>query len=243
MTSRTNRDEALSRFGENDRESRDRYRTSAIVVGLFVDRDKASNAIAALREVGFNEEEIGIAMQDREDDEDLMKASGPPTAEGAIKGAISGGLVGGALGLLGSLLIPGLGPVVAGGVLGTVLAGAGIGAATGGMIGSLIGLGVSREDAEHFDRGFRDGGILVTVRAGARAMEARSILRERNADLGPSFEGEAFADEESESSGDRTLFARTWNEMGNESLASWSGRERRTGSDLSYAGPERREEY
>ena len=88
--------------------------------------------------------------------------------------------------MLGSLLIPGLGPVLAGGVLASTLAGVGIGAATGGLLGALMGLGVPEEDAKHFDRGFREGGTLVTVDAGARTPEALAILSRHEVDLGPS---------------------------------------------------------
>jgi uncharacterized protein (TIGR02271 family) len=45
-------------------------------------------------------------------------------------------------------------------------------------------MGVPEEDAQHFDQGFRAGGTLVTVNAGARADEARECLEESGADLG-----------------------------------------------------------
>jgi hypothetical protein len=161
--------------------------TSRTVVGLFNRRSAAEAAIRELKDAGFAEDRIGVALQERMQQGDLLEdLGGGEPAEGAAKGAVSGGLVGGLLGLLGSLLIPGLGPVLAGGVLGTTLAGVGIGAATGGLLGALIGLGVPEEDAKHFDRGFREGGILVTVDAGARTPEALGILARHEVDLGPS---------------------------------------------------------
>jgi uncharacterized protein (TIGR02271 family) len=45
-------------------------------------------------------------------------------------------------------------------------------------------MGVSEEDAQHFDQGFRAGGTLVTVNAGNRVEEARACLYESGADLG-----------------------------------------------------------
>lgn len=157
------------------------------IVGLFSERRHAEQAIRDLKAAGFTEEQIGVAMQNREDQQSLMEDTGSQAAEGAAKGAVSGGIVGGLIGLLGSLLIPGVGPIVVGGVLASALTGAGIGAATGGLIGALMGLGVPEEDAQHFDRGLRSGGILVTVNAGAaRAQEAIAILRSHEADLGPS---------------------------------------------------------
>ena len=160
--------------------------TSRTVVGLFSHRFVAEAAIRDLRSAGFAEERIGIAMQERVKQGDLLEDLGGEPAEGAARGAVGGGLVGGLLGLLGSLLIPGLGPVLAGGVLASTLAGVGIGAATGGLLGALIGLGVPEEDAKHFDQAFRDGGTLVTVDAGVRTPEAVAILSRHEADLGPS---------------------------------------------------------
>src|SRR5213079_1337536 len=98
-------------------------------------------------------------------------------------GAAVGGVLGGITGLLvgiGALAIPGIGPVIAGGALasafgiagGTAVAGAGIGAAAGGIVGALVGMGIPEEEARHFESGFRTGGVLVTVNAGPRMMEA-----------------------------------------------------------------------
>lgn len=156
------------------------------VVGLFQDRSDAESAIRDLKEAGFTEQQIGVAMQDRDEQQQLMQDTGSTAAEGAAKGAVSGGVVGGLIGLLGSLLIPGVGPIVVGGVLASTLTGAGIGAATGGIIGALMGIGVPEADAQHFDQGIRSGGILVTVDAGQRVSEALAILEQHDVDLGPS---------------------------------------------------------
>lgn len=159
--------------------------TSRTVVGLFSHRSAAEAAIHDLRAAGFADSSIGVAMQERVEQGDLLDQFDREPAEGAAKGAVGGGLLGGLLGLLGPLLIPGLGTVVAGGVLASTLAGLGIGAATGGILGALSGLGVPEEDARHFDRGFREGGTLVTVAAGARTPEALAILARHEVDLGP----------------------------------------------------------
>ena len=164
--------------------------TRGVVAGLFSERSDAERAIRALKDAGFSENQIGVAMRDRGEQRDLVNDTGTKAAEGAATGAASGGVVGGVLGLLagvGALAIPGVGPIVAGGVLASTLTGAGIGAAAGGIIGGLIGMGIPEEEARHFDQGFRAGGILVTVEAGARADEARDILRTNAADLGPAW--------------------------------------------------------
>ena len=162
------------------------------VVGLFQDQPSAEAAIQRLKAAGFSESQIGVAVRDREQQQALTEDTGAQAAEGAAKGAVGGGVVGGVVGLLagvGALVIPGVGPIVAGGWLASTLAGAGIGAAAGGLIGALVGMGVPEEDARHFERGFKEGGILVTVQAGNRAEEAREALSLGGADLGPTWGG------------------------------------------------------
>ncbi|HZA97808.1 MAG TPA: YsnF/AvaK domain-containing protein [Gemmatimonadales bacterium] len=161
--------------------------TSGTVVGLFHNQADAERAIQRLKKEGFSESQIGVAIKDRERQQDLLEGTGTQAAEGAATGAIGGGVLGGVIGLLagvGALAIPGVGPIIAGGTLASTLAGAGIGAAAGGLLGALVGMGVPEEDAQHFDKGFRAGGTLVTVNAGARADEARNCLYESGADLG-----------------------------------------------------------
>ena len=171
------------------------------VVGLFQDQPSAEQAIQRLRAVGFTEQEIGVAIRDREQQQQLTESTGTQAAEDATKGAVGGGVVGGVIGLLagvGALAIPGVGPIIAGGALASTLAGAGIGAAAGGLLGALVGMGVPEEDARHFEQGFQQGGILVTVQAGDRADLARQALTEVGADLGPSrrdFQDQASATE------------------------------------------------
>jgi uncharacterized protein (TIGR02271 family) len=161
--------------------------TSGTVVGLFHNQADAERAIQRLKQEGFSENQIGVAIKDRSRQDELVEGTGTQAAEGAATGAIGGGVLGGVIGLLagvGALAIPGIGPIIAGGTLASTLAGAGIGAAAGGLLGALVGMGVPEEDAQHFDKGFQAGGTLVTVNAGARAEEARACLYESGADLG-----------------------------------------------------------
>lgn len=183
------------------------------VVALFADLPAAERGIEALKDAGFSEEEIGVAVRDTRQQQDLVEGTGTQAAEGATKGAVGGGVLGGVVGLLagvGALAIPGIGPIIAGGVLASTLAGAGVGAAAGGIIGALAGMGVPEENARHFERGFQEGGVIVTVNAGTDADVARHTLVGSEADLGPA------------------------------QTVAWEGDERRDGDDVSYAGPERR---
>ncbi|HEX3234160.1 MAG TPA: YsnF/AvaK domain-containing protein [Gemmatimonadales bacterium] len=163
-------------------------RGTGTVVGLFRDNTQAERAIRALKAAGFADRQIGVLMQDRDEQRRFAMDTGTKAGEGAATGAVSGGVLGGILGLLagvGALAIPGIGPAIAGGALASTLTGAGIGAAAGGLIGALIGMGIPEEDARYYESGFREGGILVTVDAGADADLARRTLFDSDAEFGP----------------------------------------------------------
>ena len=167
-----------------------------LVVALFRDRSDAEAAINDLIAAGFDNQDIGVALRDRSAQGDLIEDTGTKAAAGATTGLLSGGAIGGVVGALigtGALLIPGVGPVLAGGLLaswfgvtgGTAVAGAGIGAATGGLLGGLIGAGIPEDEAKHFERGFNEGGTIITVATRGRHAEAVEALRRHDADLGP----------------------------------------------------------
>jgi hypothetical protein len=169
------------------------WTTRSTVAAVFTESEQAERAIRELKNRGFKDENIGIATRDRDETGRLREETGSHAGEGAATGAISGGILGGIVGLLvgtGALLIPGIGPVVAGGVLastfgiagGTAVAGAGIGAVAGGLVGALIGMGIPKHEAEYFESGVREGKVLVTVTAEARAGEAAYILEEYGGD-------------------------------------------------------------
>jgi hypothetical protein len=234
--------------------------TGRTVVGLFARRRDAEAAIGDLKAAGFKDDQVGVALQDKEEQGDLLESTGAKEAEGAAAGAVSGGLVGGLIGLLGSLLIPGVGPIMVGGVLASTLTGAGIGAAAGGIIGALMGLGVPETDAKHFDQGLRLGSTLVTVDAGSRTAEALVILERHGMDFGPSgTERFGAFDRVTGNVGDPTMAGLDIGSagigMGDVASGSSTGtrgfepspsrarsprRERRVRQDSAYTGPERR---
>jgi uncharacterized protein (TIGR02271 family) len=153
------------------------------VVGLFRESTAAERAIRDLKDAGFTDNQIGVLMQDRAQERKLAEDTGTKAGKSAAKGAATGGVVGGLVGLAAAAL-PGIGPIVAGGVLAEVLAGAGIGAAAGGLLGALGGMGIPEEEARYYEQGVREGGILVTVDARAKAAEARQILLDAGAEFG-----------------------------------------------------------
>jgi uncharacterized protein (TIGR02271 family) len=152
------------------------------VVGVFRDRDKAEDAIDELHSKGFSDADIGFAMRGGEGAEGATTTdTGSQAGTGAITGIVAGAGVGGVIAAAAAMLIPGFGPVVAGGILATVLGGAAIGAAAGGILGALVGMGIPEEEARYYENEFNQGGILVTVKAGGRYQEARTILQQHGA--------------------------------------------------------------
>lgn len=154
------------------------------IVAVFEDFARAGAAIQALREEGFQKDQISLVLSDAQgeygqqlsEDSDVWTPTGPrQMAEGAGLGTGIGAALGGLGGLLiglGVLVVPGVGPVVAAGPLAAAfsgLVGAGMGAAagavTGGAIGALVEAGIPEEQAQTFLDEVRAGRTLVAVHA------------------------------------------------------------------------------
>jgi uncharacterized protein (TIGR02271 family) len=172
-----------------NRENRDQVRPTGTVVGLFHKTIAAERAIRDLKDAGFTDRQIGVLMRDPDEQRKLAEGTGTRAGEAAAAGAITGGALGGLVGALagiGALVIPGIGPIIAGGALASTLAGAGIGAAAGGLLGALVGMGIPEEEARYYERGLEQGGVLVSVDPGPRAVEARNVLVNAGAEFAPS---------------------------------------------------------
>ena len=145
---------------------------SGYVTGLYSTPESAGRAYEGLTtKHGYRADDINVLMS-----EDTRKrhfgdvkpgtefSGGTKAAEGLGKGAAIGGGIGAALAAIfavgSSVVIPGLGLVVAGPIA-AALAGAGAGGATGGLIGALIGAGIPEDRAREYERGIRDGGIVI----------------------------------------------------------------------------------
>ncbi len=143
------------------------YQSTALI-GVFDDRREAERFVRELRGAGFSDAEMGVVAKENHD----------LAVEGAEAGAITGGVVGALAGLaVAAGLIPGIGPVLVGGFLGSMLASAATGLAAGGLIGALLGLGMSEEEARHYERHVQAGRTLVVVQEDRRLPEAIQILR------------------------------------------------------------------
>jgi len=154
------------------------------VVGVFHDRNHAQEAVRALRQAGFQEDQIGVVARDNEASAttETTKAKGSHAGEGAAIGVAAGAGTGAlwALGIAAGLL-PAIGPVIAGGLLASILASAAGGAAVAGIVGALIGLGIPEEEAKYYEGEVHSGRTLVTVRADGRYDEAWTILQRHGA--------------------------------------------------------------
>jgi uncharacterized protein (TIGR02271 family) len=152
--------------------------TGSTVVGVFENRDRAEQAMAELRRVGFRSDQIGMVA--RNDKGETVRTDGEGdtyAGEGAVAGVVAGGAIGAAVGagvLAGT--IPVIGPVLAIGTLGTILLNAIGGAVIVGIAGALIGWGIPEEEATYYENEVKAGRYLVTVQANGRAAEARAIL-------------------------------------------------------------------
>src|SRR4051794_36525794 len=145
-----------------------------LVTGLFRDRDSVERAYQSVTERGYTKDDVNLAMSDETrkrhfggDSSGVQTELGNKAAEGAgIGGAIGGslGAIAAAIAAVGTTIaLPGLGLVIAG-PLAAAIAGAGAGAATGGIVGALIGWGIPEERVKEYDKGIREGGILMAVR-------------------------------------------------------------------------------
>jgi hypothetical protein len=162
-----------------------------LVTGMFNDKENAEHAFNTLQARGYSKNDIHLIMTDDTRNKYYKNAEveteiGNKAMEGAGTGSAIGGTVGaiaGAVAAIGtSLLIPGLGLVVAGPLV-AALAGAGAGGLTGGIVGALVGSGIPKERAEAYEKGVKEGNIVLGVHARneADAVGIENDLRNHNA--------------------------------------------------------------
>ena len=144
-------------------------RENRMLTGLFKDRESAERAYKGLNYRGYGKDDVNLLMSDdtrkkyfADDDTEL----GSKAWEGAGKGAAIGGGVGATLAAIAAigttLALPGIGLLIAGPIA-AALAGGGAGALTGGLVGALVGAGIPEEHAKHYEKGIKEGGIVMGV--------------------------------------------------------------------------------
>jgi hypothetical protein len=136
---------------------------------MFRDRDSAERAYGSLTSRGYGRDDVTLLMSDearkRHFRDDPDTELGSKAAEGAGVGAVVGGGLGAVLAALaaaGTIALPGIG-LIAMGPIAAALAGGAAGAAGGGLLGGLIGAGIPEEHAKQYDRGIREGNIVMGV--------------------------------------------------------------------------------
>lgn len=143
------------------------------IIGLFNERENVEDLVDKLHNRGFDPTSMSILMKDRREAQDLRRKTGSDVTSGAVTGATTGAIVGGLLGLLSSFVLPGVGSFLIGGPIASALglsgaaaattAGVATGAVAGGILGALMGLGLSHQDAQHYESQIKSGAILVAV--------------------------------------------------------------------------------
>jgi len=156
--------------------------SATITLGVFEKEEEARAAIAALKEAGFTDDQIGVASKRWSKDLEAVRVDRQHTAEkGAVRGSMVGSGIGAVLGLVGGILVPGVIPIVAGSAILGLLGGAAAGAAAGAYVGPFIALGLSKEEADFHAQHVEKGRTVVLVYSAERVDDARKIMVEHGA--------------------------------------------------------------
>lgn len=146
-----------------------------MLTAMFTDQKSLEDAYRHLAEKGYTKDEINLIMMDETRKRFHLKPGvNPDMSVVALGGAGNGAGVGGAVGAtvgavigiiaaLGtSIVLPGVGILIAGPIA-AGLAGAGAGGIAGGIIGSLAGVGFSEDKARLYEKGLKDGAVIIGV--------------------------------------------------------------------------------
>ncbi len=153
------------------------------VIGSFSSADDAEQAIGALKDDGFDEQEISLVALDSESEFGQDDGRGVLSmGQDLTSGTTTGGALGGIAGLLagvGALAIPGIGPIIAAGPIAAGLSGA----VVGGIAGGLLDLGVPEDRGQYYEDRVREGDVLVALNADDQEVDrAAQIMRDYGAD-------------------------------------------------------------
>ena len=162
------------------------------ILGVFTERDAVEFVVEKLRSEGFDAKDVSIVMRDKRGAAELEDSTGTNVAGGAASGITTGALLGGLAGLVAAFAVPAVGAFFIGGPLATALgltgaaastvSGAATGAVAGGLIGGLMGLGLSDDEAKHYESRINEGAILVAVPVNeTNEAFARDIFADYNA--------------------------------------------------------------
>jgi uncharacterized membrane protein len=140
---------------------------TTLASAVFDNHSQADRAVADLRAAGIDDSAISIVAQ-HEGTNTTTDGSGAQTATDVVGKTAAGAGIGTLLGIA-ALAIPGVGPFVAAGAIAAAavptaaITGAAIGAAAGGLASVFADYGVSREDADYYEKHVGQGGVFVSV--------------------------------------------------------------------------------
>jgi hypothetical protein len=155
--------------------------STTLVVGIFDDRADAEQALHALKDAGYEGNQVGVAalQMPESHSHDAPEHLRIDETTGLLAGGILGGLAGWLIGAA-TVAIPGLGALFAAGAFVGAVGGAGLGASAGGLIGLLIDRGLSRDEAHYYHERVQHGAVLVTVHADpGQAHAVQTLLQEQ----------------------------------------------------------------
>lgn len=147
-----------------------------LIYSVFWDEDDARDAVKALANAHFTQDEIGVLLSKA--DEEVVRELPVETQTHVPAGATVGAVVG-ALG--GALVLTASGFLAAGPFL-LALEGALAGGATGSVTGALVGMGYWNEEIEAPEQELEEGAILVGATTGPREDDAVAALKSAGAD-------------------------------------------------------------
>jgi hypothetical protein len=146
----------------------------AIVVALFDEPASAVKAVDALRDGGFEREQIGFLSRRASGAASTSNEAQTARADSATAAILATGLAAGAIGA--APVMPGTGPVFASGALGAALIAAT--ALNGGARAALMGAGMSDDEARYYENEYDSDRSIVVVKTSDRATDAARILKE-----------------------------------------------------------------
>ena len=170
---------------------------------LYADPLAAESAVERLHAMGYAREDISVLMDDKTRERAFAAYTNSKGSEGVATGATIGGVLGAivagmtATGSVAAIVGTGglAAPLVAG-PLAAALVGLGAGGVAGGLIGGLVGVGVGEHRAKEYEKGLRDGGILVAIKPKEHhdretvrsALEGRGLRNARTGEIDASVE-------------------------------------------------------
>lgn len=161
-------------------------------VGLFPDRQQVETALSQLKAASFPMNQVSVVVEHLKAGDDTFKSLTTAESEdrfvrdrtieriehGALDAGVWGSIGGGLVAGLTTLALPGVGGVV---LLVGIATGAFYGAVAGGLLGGAIGVGITDEQAKHYNDRLAAGDYLVAIKGTPDEInQAETVLKTVN---------------------------------------------------------------